>query len=215
MNVELTKSFVTYQAQTRLLELGVEVAEAKRWNDEETQEKINLGIKIRLWLKALQYSDYLEKQQIDRLVHTLADLCNAIALPYAPVVTTVAPPSIIVGGTTTVTNNYSADSTAFSNSDVDTPSEVVDSFSVASARGAVWHYTIRNQAGTSQRSGVVTASWLADGTLVYSENSTADIGTTVGVVALSVTYSNPNIQLVATVSSSNWLIEGDRFLING
>src|SRR5687768_12706867 len=95
--IELTQAYVTYQAQTKLLELGVEVAEARNWNKEEIQDKISLGIKIRLWLKALSYSTYLEKDAIDRLVYTLADLCDANAIPYAPVVTTVEPPTILVG----------------------------------------------------------------------------------------------------------------------
>jgi hypothetical protein len=215
MQIRLTQDFVVYQAETKLLELGVEVATAKNWKKPEIEEKIQRGIKIRLWLKALLYSDYLEQDAIERLYYRLADLCDAIALPYAPVITTHEPPAITLGGTTNVTNNYSSDSTEFENTDVDTPSEVVDSFSAASARGAVWHYTIRNQAGTSQRSGIVVASWLADGTLVWNEESSGDIGTTIGTVTLSVVYTAPNITLVATVSSSNWVIEGDRFLING
>lgn len=215
--IELTQSYVTYQAQTKLLELGIDLCDGRlRLSRPELREKFNQAVKIRLWLKALSYSDYLEKEQIDLLVYCLADLCDANAIPYAPVVSSVSRPSILVGGTTNIINNYYTDATDFSNPDVDIGTEDLDTFAATLARGAVWHYTIRDQAGVNQRSGIVVASWLASGSsIVYTEESTADIGTTIGVVTLSVDYSSPNIRLRATSTSNNWICEGTRYLING
>lgn len=211
--VELTRTYVTYQAQTKLLELATEIAEIRNINKAEVKEKIVLATKIRLWLKALQYYAYLEKNAIDKLVYCLADLCDANALPYSPQITTVEQPDLIIGGSTSVTNITSSDFTDWSNLDVDIGTEVLDSFAVTLARGAVWYYTARN--GVNQRSGMVIGSWLADGSsVVYSEDSTEDIGDT-SQVTLSVDYSASLIRLNATVTSNDWIIEGSRLLING
>jgi hypothetical protein len=213
MPLEILEDDVAYMARTKLLELATEVADTRNIN--KVRDKIKQGATIVKWLQALDYGGYLEKTQRDVIIRAIVEIAEINDFPIAPSLGNTEPYNVSIGGSTTVTNNYSSDSTAFSNADVDTPSEVVDSFSVASARGAVWHYTIRNQAGTSQRSGIVVASWLVDGTLVWNEESSGDIGTTIGTVTLSVVYSAPNITLVATTSVNNFIVEGDRFLING
>jgi hypothetical protein len=213
MAIELTKTYCIYQAQTKLLELGVEVAEARNWNKPDIQAKIDLGIKIRMWLKALQYSDYLETQAVNRLVYTLANLANVNAIPYAPVVTTVSTPAILIGGTTNVTNNYYTDATNFSAVDIEAETSIGDSFSYTLSNGVRWEYTLINNAGTALRKGSFSTGWLSDGSDIDdgSELSTADIGDTSGVT-LSTDINAGNVRLLVTATSDNWRISGKRYL---
>jgi hypothetical protein len=211
---ELTKTFVTYAAQSKLLELTNDIVDARLlikkpsvWKDYAE------AAKIEMWITALQYSEYLDKDTIDKLVYCLAELSDANAIPYAPTAISAEPPSIIVGGSTIINNYYYQTGTNFINSDIDIGTEAADSFTVSSAYGAVWHYTLRS--GVNQRSGTMVASWLSSGSsVVYDESSTDDIGST-SDVELSVDYSGGNIRLLATTISNNWVLEGTRFLING
>ena len=208
---EILKDSVYYAAKTKLLALAVELSEVR--SPDKLKSQIIQGAKIHRLLQGLDYEDYLTRQQIDRIVRTLVEVADINDFPVAPVLGNVDQPSIIVGGTTNITNYNSSDFVDFSNLDVDTGTEVVDSFAVTSARGAVWYYTIRKD--SNQRSGMVVGSWLADGSsVVYSEDSTEDIGDTSGVT-LSVDYSSSLIRLKATVTSDNWIVEGSRLLING
>lgn len=212
MATELTKTFVLYQAQTRLLELAFEVAEIRKLAKPEAKEKLALAVKIRLWSKALSYSDYLEQSTVEKLVYCLAELCDANAIPYAPVITAVAAPSIITGGSTTIVNNYYSSGTSFINSDVDAGVETADSFSIGTTYGAIWHYVIRS--GGNQRTGILTGAWLSDGSLVsYSEDSTEDLGDTTPI-ELSVDFNSGSIRLRATTSTDNWVVSGTRFTIS-
>lgn len=209
--VELTRTYVIYQAQTKLLELATEIAEARNVNKPEIKEKLILNTKIRLWLKALQYYTYLEKSAIDKLVYCLADLCDANALPYSPQITTVEQPDLIIGGSTSVTNVTSSDSTAFSNLTVTSPSEVIDSFAYTLSNGVRWEYNIRT--ATTMRKGSFSTGWLSDGSDIDDgvDISTAEIGDTSPVV-LSCDISGGNVRLIATVSSGTWTISGKRYL---
>jgi hypothetical protein len=209
--VELTKSYTTYQGQTKLLELMVDLAEARVIKG-ELREKYNIAVKIRLWLKALSYSTYLDKPTIDKLVYCLAQLCDANALPYAPVITSIAAPTLSIGGSRTTNNITYTDGVAFSNADVDTGTETIDSFDVGDAFGCVWHYTVRS--GSNQRSGIIVGSWIASGASVsYFEDSTDDIGDT-DDVTLAVDFSGGTIRLRATAASDDWTIHGTRYLMD-
>jgi len=212
--VELTRSYVLYQAQSKLLTLADEVTSSGRLTKPENRRKIELATRIGLYIRALEYYEYLDKPTIDKLVYRLADLCDANALPYVPVTGNISAPSLVIGGTTNVTNVTYSDWTSYENNDVDTGTETADEFTVTSARAAVWHYVIWS--GSNQRSGTVRAGWLADGSSVsYSENCETDIGSTQGVVSFAVDYSSPNIRLRITTTADNWVVQGKRLLING
>jgi hypothetical protein len=210
--IELTKTYVTYQSQTRLLELGVDVASSR--SIRKVQEKFDLAVKIRLFLKALQYSEYLEKSAIDRLVYTLNDLADCSAIPYAPVITTVDPPSIVVGlpGSRGLQGERGEDGggTDFGVVDfsIDT---VVDSFDINNARAARWEYNLYGDDG--QRAGTIRGAWSADGSDFGDDGdqSTEDIYGDTGDVSLSVFISGSTVQLLATVSGGTWTLLGSRY----
>lgn len=208
---EILRDSVYYAAKTKLLALAVELAKVR--NPDKLEAQIIQGAKIHRLCQGLDYEDYLTKAQIDRIVRTLVEVAEINDFPVAPVLGNIAQPSIISGGTTNITQIISSDVTDWSNLDTDIGTEVLDSFAVTSARGAVWYYTARN--GVNQRSGMVIGSWLSDGSsVVFSEDSTEDIGDT-SPVTLSVDYSASLIRLNATVTSNDWIIEGSRLLING
>jgi hypothetical protein len=213
MNIELTKSYVVYQAQTKLLELDVEVAEAQKLNKPEINEKIDLATRTRLWLKALQYSDYLEKSTIDLLVYCLADICDANAIPYAPVITTVDPPSILVGipgdDGATGPEGPEGGGVPFSSSGVDEDT-VIDQFAITESRGV--EYTINiYDSGANMRVMRLQAGWTSDGS-DYADDG--GIGTTIigdtSPVTMSVVVTGSIVQLFAAVTSGEWTIEGTR-----
>jgi hypothetical protein len=214
MQIELTREYVIYQAQTRLLELGVEVAEAKKWTRPEIEEKINLGIKIRLWLKALQYYTYLDQSAIERLVYCLANLCNANAIPYAPVITTVNPPAILVGipgdEGETGAEGPEGGGVPFSqeNISIDT---VVDSFPISLAEGVDYSISVSGPGG--KRIQRLVGGWSSDG-LSFGDDGgdgTDDLYGDTSPVTLSVVVSGGiTAQLFAQITSGTWTIKGTR-----
>lgn len=214
MQIELTRSFVEYQAQSRLLELGVEIAESKSLNKPEVNEKLSLNTKIRLWLKALQYYAYLEKSTIDKLVYCLADLCDANAIPYAPVITTVEPPTILVGikGDTgdTGAEGPEGGGVPFSSTNV-TIDSIIDQFPVTDSRGVEYTINIYDDSGSDMRIMRLQGGWNADGS-VYADDG--GIGTTIqgdtSGVTMSIVVSGSVVQLFATVTSGTWTITGTR-----
>lgn len=211
MAVEILRDSVYYSAKTKLMALAVELAKVRLPDKLESQ--ITQGAKIHRLLQALDYDEYLTTAQRDRIVRTLVEVAEVHDFGVAPVLDNPTLPSIIIGGTTNITNTTSSDVTDWSNLDVDTGTEVLDSFAVTAARGAVWFYNVRK--GSNQRSGTVVGGWLADGSSVtYTEDSGEDIGVTTGVT-LSVDFSTPNIRLKATTTSDDWIVEGSRLLING
>lgn len=211
MAIEILETAIRFQAKTKIKDLALETAEVK--NLRKVKDKVALGAKIFKFCQALDYGDYLSKNTRDRIVRALVDLAGINDLPVAPYLGNIDPPTIGVGGTTNITNITSSDVTDWVNLEVDTGTEVLDSFAVTAARGAVWFYTIRK--GSNQRSGSVIGAWLADGSSVsFTEESTEDIGDTSGVT-LTVDFSSPNIRLKATTTSDDWIVEGSRLLING
>ena len=98
------------------------------------------------------------------------------------------------------------------NTDVDTPSEVVDSFSDTLCTGVYWYYVVSK--GTNFRSGQISACWNPGTTEIRQrEMHTDDIGDTSDVV-LSVDRSGATVRLIATVASSDWSVRTKRFFID-
>jgi hypothetical protein len=215
MALELTKTYVVSQSQVKLLELGVEVAEARNWNKPEIQAKIELGIRIRMWLKALQYSDYLETKAVNRLVYTLADLANVNAIPYAPLLTSVASPSYIIGerGRTGLTGPEGPEGggVPFSETNVQTD-KIVDSFDISLSPAADWSVVIYGPDG--MRVQRIIGGWSDDGSeydddggdgiIIYGDTSPVTISTVV---------TGTTAQLFATVTDGEWTIKGTRKFI--
>jgi hypothetical protein len=98
------------------------------------------------------------------------------------------------------------------NVDVDSPSEVVDSFAETVCTGAYWHYVISK--GSNYRTGLVNACWNPDtDEVAYRVVSTVDLGDT-SDVTFSVDVSSNIVRLIATVASDNWSVRTKRFFID-
>lgn len=86
---------VQYQAQTKLADLANEIATARSSN--KVKDKILQATKIRLWLLALDYKNYLTRQQRERIWYALIQLSGIYDYPKAPVLDKVSMPSPLVG----------------------------------------------------------------------------------------------------------------------
>lgn len=208
---------VRYQARTVLGQIAYELATTRSLVKPESLAKIKKGAKIRYWLKALDYKEFLTVQQRLQIVLKLIEFSGVNDFPTAPVLELRNRPAILVGiqgppGEDGL--DGSGTETPFLNSDIDIGTEVVDSFAYTLSSGATWHYTIRNNSGTISRSGHITATWLSDGSSVESGSdiTSAQIGDS-SVVSLSVDISGGNIRLLATTSVNNFICEGQRDLV--
>lgn len=204
---------VRYQALGKLSELVDTYVSYNRLNSKDAQELLLKITKIRLWLKALDYSNYLSQDQINRITSCLISLAGIYESPTAPILANVNRPAILIGGgggSTTVTNNYDA-GTPFENTGVTIGVQNVDTFALSLASGAVWHYTVTN--GTEQRSGIFVATFLGSDADAF-EDSTPDIGGSTDDVILSVDINAGDVRLRATATSPGWTVEGRRYFIN-
>ncbi len=95
--IEITEEAVVYQAQTKMAELGYEVASTRSITKPSIQAKIRQGYQISALLRALQYGDYLTKEARERLWYCLIDVAEINDYPVAPVVGNIQPPEILVG----------------------------------------------------------------------------------------------------------------------
>lgn len=207
----ISQESVRYQSLTKLSELVDQYVDIRRLDSSKAQELLLQISKLRVWLKALDYSEFLSQEQRYKIVYCLTEIAGIYEFPTAPVLANVNRPAILIGsggGSTTVTNNYDA-GTPFENSDVDVGTETADSFATSLASSVLWHYTVTN--GTAQRSGLFVATWLGS-TIDGYENSGPDIGGSTSDVVLSVDISAGAVRLRATAASNNWTVRGKRYL---
>lgn len=211
----VNEEVIRYQARTKLAELADVIAAARKVNSPKTQAVLKKAKMIYLWLKALDYKKYLSREQREKIWYALIHIADVNDFPIAPLLEERTQPDILIGsgGGDTIINNTFQGGTAFQNSDVDTPSEVVDTFATSLSNGVRWEYTIINSAGTALRKGSISAGWLTDGSAIESgaDIAVTEIGDTSDVV-LSVDINDGNVRLIATVASSNWIVKGKRYL---
>lgn len=207
--VTQTQANVVYASRTKLLELGYKIAQTR--NLKKVSDKIKQASKIVYWLQALSYDQYLSFEQREQIWKCLISIADLNQIPVAPLVSN---PGVTInyGGGSTVINNITYETaTPFQNTDIDTGTETVDSFSVAASRGAIWFYNIYK--GSNQRTGVITSGWLSGGSSIStSEDSVSDIGDT-SDVSIDVDLDSGSIRLRVTAASDDWVINGLRFLI--
>lgn len=209
-----TQESVVYAAQTKLLDLAYETAQTRNLNKVLTE--LYQGAQIYYWLQSLDRGeDYLTYTEREKIWRCLIEIAEIYDFPTAP--TLVNRPVDINaggGGGNTIINNitYNFGST-FGTTEIDTTTITADSIPVTDDYGAVWYYTVRK--GVNQRSGIVQASWLSDGSSVsYSEESVGEIGDT-SPITISVDFSGGNIRLRVAASNNDWFVSGTRILING
>lgn len=97
---------------------------------------------------------------------------------------------------------------AFANTDVDTGTEDIDTFSTALAQRVEWEYVIVK--GVNSRGGVITAARNGT-TMIWSDTFPPDFGTV--DIDLDVDVSGGNIRLRAVATSDDWTVKGLRRII--
>lgn len=121
--------------------------------------------------------------------------------------------SAIISGSLLVTGSANASSSIIINSsilytqqnnDVDTGTEVVATVFTGSYKAAFFDYYAND--GVNYRAGTVMSTWNTASSVVYSDNSTLDIGSTSGVTFAVVPNGNV-VELRATVTTNNWDIK--------
>lgn len=109
--------------------------------------------------------------------------------------------------TSSFSNNFNIGTTNLNsqlNFDVDIGSEVIATVTTGSYFSAFFDYIVTNEA--DYRCGTVFSVWNRFGSIRYTDFSTTDIGDTSAVV-LSTNISGGTVQLIATVSSNNWIVK--------
>jgi hypothetical protein len=132
----VNEEVIRYQARTPLGSLAVDIANAINLNNEDILEKREQAKMIRIWLKALDLKEYLSREQREKIWYALIDIADINDFPIAPILELRERPDILLGGSSeiNVTNTYDA-GTPFINSDIDTPSEVIDTFAISLSNG--------------------------------------------------------------------------------
>lgn len=117
---------------------------------------------------------------------------------------------LVIDGRLSVSSLSSLDeyATSFENLDVDTGTEVVDSFPASSGDGADWTVVIKK--GTVRKKLLIAATWESTNSN-YNIDSTVSIGTC--DVTLSVDIDSGNVRLLATATSDNWIVTGKRTIV--
>lgn len=99
---------------------------------------------------------------------------------------------------------------------VNTETAAVDSFADTLGHGAEWIYTVDNGSGTNMRTGIIMAVWDTDsnGNIeMWPDQSSPDIGTTIGVITFDAVKVGNTVELWATASSDGWTVDVVRTLI--
>lgn len=87
---------IRYQALTKITGLAEDIASVRNLNS--SNQKILQATKIRLWLKALDYKNYLSREQREKIWYALIDISGIYDFPVAPVLANVNRPDILIGG---------------------------------------------------------------------------------------------------------------------
>jgi hypothetical protein len=97
------------------------------------------------------------------------------------------------------------------NTDVDTGSEVIDSFADTSCDGVIWFYVVKKGAVT--RTGSIQATWDATGNTINSnEYGVVQVGDS-SDISFSVDINLDNVRLLSNALSDDWLIKVKKLII--
>ena len=210
---QVQQSSVQYQSLTKLSELVDQYVAIKRLDSAKAQELLLQITRIRILLKALDYSEFLTQEQRYKIVYCLTSVAEIYEFPTAPVLANVNRPAILVGGsggTTTVNNTYDAGTPA-ENTSITIGTENVDTFATSLGSSVVWNYTVTN--GTNQRGGLFGASWIGSTIDTWEQSGPDLVGSTSDLV-LSADISAGSVRLRATAASNTWSVTVRRYLVN-
>ncbi len=203
-----------YQARTALATLGDQIAAIRDLTKPIVIAKIKQAAKIRYWLKALDYKDFLTRQQREQIWYSLIEISGIYNFPTAPVLGLRTRPAILVGiqGPQGETGPAGpSGGTAFTSTSIN-GTTTSDSFAFSLGSAAIWEYTITD--GTNQRSGTIEATWLSSGASIDcgAEITGTELGST-STVTLSADINSGSVRLRATAASTAWTIKGTRLII--
>lgn len=210
---EVNEEALRYQARTALADLANEIAATRNLESTETVAKIKKAAKIRYWLKALDYKEFLTRQEREQIWYKLIEISGIYNFPTAPILELRTRPNILTGVAGPVgATGASGDGIGgipFAHTGIGIGVTAVDLFPITTSSGVFWFYTVKK--GANQRSGHIEATWLANGSAIESgdDNTTTQIGDT-SDVQLSVDITGGNVRLLATSASTGWTIEGTR-----
>jgi hypothetical protein len=103
--------------------------------------------------------------------------------------------------------------TASSNVDVDTGTEIVDSFDPEGDGAVTWHFYVASNDGANARAGTIVAHWddSAGGDCDINEVNTGSRGDTSPLtLAANMDGAAGNVRLMATATSDNWTVRAIR-----
>jgi len=96
------------------------------------------------------------------------------------------------------------------NTDVDTGTEVVDSFASGSFNAAFTNYYVKQ--GTNLRAGQLMSVWDSSGNVEYTDVSTNSLGDTSGVLMFA-TMNGGTVEIKTTVDTNNWTVKVNTTLL--
>jgi len=191
------------------------------------------GIKMRIILRVLlrqvtfnpvtnQPTLYrLTETQVNKFIRCLIEIGNLSQFPIVPTLIPNVNPIIVstgLQGNPGVGIKGDKGDTGFDTdflvANASATTVIIDQFPITSAKSAKWDYVIVSNTG-KQRASLITGTWKSDGSaLELFDDGTDDIGgDTGGLLEFSLNFSGGNIQLVATITSETWLINGTRSFI--
>lgn len=211
--IEITQDYIIYEAESRLLQLATEIAQAKSLVRPDILIKIQLATRLRLWLEALDYNEFLTREKRERIWYALMDIANINDVPVTIPISNISAPQILVGikgdKGDTGTQGPSGGGLAFSAVNVGTDT-VVDSFNTSLSTASEWTYEVFD--ASNKRVERLIGGWLSGVATDDGGLATTDIGDTSGIT-FGVNISGSTVQLIAFVSSGIWTIRGTRLLI--
>lgn len=214
---------IRYQARTKLAALAGQIAEARKLDSTSVRAKIRQATQIRLWLKALDYKEYLTREQREKIWYALIDIADINDFPTAPLLELRTTPSILIGvpsnvpgadgqdgqdgedGATGLATDFLIPSASIST--------VVDSFDVTAAKAVRFDYYVKRSTGPF-RAGSMVAAWNSDGSEIVLTPGldTASFGDT-SELEFTVQVSGTTIQFLAVITGGDWFINGTRYFI--
>lgn len=162
------------------------------------------------------YLDPLYEKQLNLMLDAIVKLSGIYAGPAIPFLSTINIPLLFIsqgGGSAPVPSLSFL--TEFDNTDVDSPSETVDSFTATNGNFAMWAYSVKgSNPGEGSRSGLVIAIW-QNSTIGWAEPfQSPDVVGITSPIAFSVTLTAGVVALLATTSTNNWKVRGLRLNLN-
>lgn len=215
---------IVNKAQHAIGDLGYSLMESAKRGEDSTnnndfRDDMFRLLTIRALLKNILNDDgdikaYYQDSDNEKKLNKILDGLARMALVYSgtsiPLLTGKRIPLYYYPSTASPTVSSGSAVVRFENTDVDSPSEVVDSFDSNSSTLALYVVTvIGSNGGEGTRTSLITVSIRA-GSADMSETRTPDVGGITSPLTFDVDMSGNTCQLIAYASTNNWVVRGIR-----